>query len=164
VSHLAAAGHRRVAFLGDRPELYTTTERLTGYRTGLEAAALDYDDALVRVGLDELAAHAAALELLDLPEPPTALFSAQNLVSIGVLRALHERGVRDAIGHVGFDDVALSDLLTPALTVIAQDPYELGRAAADVLFERLDGDISPPRRVILPTRLVPRGTGEITPV
>ena len=117
----------------------------------------------MRVGLDELAAHAAALELLDLPEPPTALFSAQNFVSIGVLRALHERGVRDSIGHVGFDDVALSDLLAPALTVIAQDPYELGRAAAEVLFERLDGDTSPPRRVVLATRLVPRGSGEIGP-
>jgi LacI family transcriptional regulator len=163
VAHLVAAGHQRIAFLGDRPELYTTTERLTGYRTGLEAAGIDYDDALVRVGLDELAAHAAALELLDLPEPPTALFSAQNFVSIGVLRALHERGVRDVVGHVGFDDVALSDLLAPALTVIAQDPYELGRAAAEVLFERLDGDTSPPRRVVLPTRLVPRGTGEIVP-
>jgi LacI family transcriptional regulator len=80
-----------------------------------------------------------------------------------VLRALHERGVRESIGHVGFDDVALSDLLAPALTVIAQDPYELGRAAAEVLFERLDGDTSPPRRVVLATRLVARGSGEIGP-
>ena len=71
--------------------------------------------------------------------------------------------MRDSIGHIGFDDVALSDLLAPALTVIAQDPYELGRAAAEVLFERLDGDTSPPRRVVLPTRLVPRGSGEIVP-
>ncbi len=161
VAHLVAAGHRRIAFLGDRPELFTTTERLTGYRAGLEAAGIAYDDALIRVGLDELGAHAATLELLDQPEPPTALFSAQNFVSIGVLRALHERRVRDSIGHVGFDDVALSDLLAPALTVVAQDPYELGRAAAEVLFERLDGDTSPPRRVVLATRLVPRGSGEI---
>ncbi|HEX6022333.1 MAG TPA: LacI family DNA-binding transcriptional regulator [Solirubrobacter sp.] len=161
VAHLVAAGHRRIAFLGDRPELYTSSERLAGYRAGLEAAGIDYDDELVRVGLDELGAHAAALELLDLPQPPTALFSAQNLVTIGVLRALHERGVREAVAHVGFDDVALADLLAPALTVIAQDPYELGRAAAETLFERLDGDTSAPRRILLATRLVPRGTGEI---
>ena len=55
-------GHRRIAFLGDRPELFTTTERLAGYRTGLEASGIAYDDALIRVGLDELAAHAAALD------------------------------------------------------------------------------------------------------
>jgi LacI family transcriptional regulator len=161
VAHLVAAGHRRIAFLGDRPELFTTTERLTGYRNGLEVAGIGYDDALVRVGLNERAAHAAALELLDLADPPTALFSAQNLVSIGVLRALHERGARDVVGHVGFDDVALSDLLAPAFTVIAQEPYELGRTAAEMLFARLDGDVSLPRRVVLPTRLVPRGSGEL---
>jgi LacI family transcriptional regulator len=163
ISHLAAAGHRRIAFLGDRPELFTTAERLTGYRTGLAAQGIEYDDALVRVGLDERAGYTAALELLDAPEPPTAIFSAQNFVSIGVLRALHERERRETVGHVGFDDVALSDLLRPALTVIAQDPYELGRTAAGVLFERLDGDASPPRRVVLATRLVARGSGELPP-
>ncbi len=161
VEHLIAAGHRRIAFLGDRPELFTTSERLAGYRTGLERHGLAPEDALVRVGLDEHYAHDAARALLEGPAPPTALFSAQNFVSIGTLRALHELGARDTVGHVGFDDVALSDLLQPALTVIAQDPYELGRTAAEVLFGRLDGDTGPPRRVVLPTRLVARGSGEI---
>jgi len=161
VEHLIAAGHRRIAFLGDRPELFTTSERLAGYRTGLERHGLVPEDALVRVGLDEHYAHDAARALLEGPDPPTALFSAQNFVSIGTLRALHELGARETVGHVGFDDVALADLLQPALTVIAQDPYELGRTAAEVLFGRLDGDGGPPRRVVLETRLVARGSGEI---
>ena len=92
VEHLIAAGHRRIAFLGDRPELFTTSERLAGYRTGLERHGLAPEDALVRVGLDEHYAHDAALALLEGPDPPTALFSAQNFVSIGTLRALHELG------------------------------------------------------------------------
>ena len=163
VAHLAKAGHRRIAFLGDRPELFTAAQRLAGFRTGLAAHGIEADDALIRLGLDELGAEAATRDLLDAPDPPTALFSAQNFVSIGTLRTLHELGQRESVGHVGFDDLALSDLLRPALTVIAQDPYELGRAAAEVLFERLDGDDSAPRRVVLPTRLVVRGSGEIPP-
>jgi LacI family transcriptional regulator len=161
VSHLVKAGHRRIAFLGDRPELFTAAQRLAGYRTGLAAHGLEADDALIRLGLDELGAEATTRDLLSLPDPPTALFSAQNFVSIGTLRALHELGRRESVAHVGFDDLSLSDLLRPALTVIAQDPYELGRAAAEVLFERLDGDDGPPRRIVLPTRLVVRGSGEI---
>jgi LacI family transcriptional regulator len=161
ITHLFKAGHRRIALLGDRPELFTAAQRLAGYRTGLAAHGLEADDALIRLGLDELGAEAATRDLLSLPDPPTALFSAQNFVSIGTLRALHELGRRESVAHVGFDDLSLSDLLRPALTVIAQDPYELGRAAAEVLFERLDGDDSPPRRIVLPTRLVVRGSGEI---
>jgi LacI family transcriptional regulator len=161
IEHLIAAGHRRIAFLGDRPELFTTTERFAGYRAALERAGLALDEELVRLGLDERAAYAAARDLLALPKPPTALFSAQNFITIGVLRAAHELDVRGSVAHVGFDDVALSDLLAPALTVIAQDPYELGRVAAELVFSRLDGEGGPPRRVLLPTRLVPRGSGEL---
>ena len=92
VSHLVGAGHRRIAFLGDRPELFTAAERLAGYRTGLAAHGIEADEALVRLGLDELGADAATRDLLDSPDPPTALFSSQNFVSIGTLRALHELG------------------------------------------------------------------------
>jgi LacI family transcriptional regulator len=76
-----------------------------------------------------------------------------------VLRAL--AGNRDRPAVVGFDDFELADLLSPPVTVIAHDAAAVGRAAAELLFARLDGDGSPPRRVVLPVRLVPRGSGEV---
>jgi LacI family transcriptional regulator len=78
-----------------------------------------------------------------------------------VIRALRRRGLQHRVALVGFDDFLLADLLEPAVTVIAQDPATLGRTAAELLFQRLDGDASPSRHVVVPTRLIPRGSGEL---
>jgi LacI family transcriptional regulator len=164
VAHLAAAGHRRIGFLGDRPEIYTAAERRRGYREAIAAAGLPYDD---RIALDEILSaaggYAATRELLSGPEPPTALFSSQNLITIGAVRALVELGLHGRIALVGFDDVPLSDAVRPGLTVVAQDPGALGRAAAERLFARMDGDSSRAREVVLPVSLIERGSGEIPP-
>ena len=77
------------------------------------------------------------------PDPPTALFTSQNLVTLGALRALHHLGLQDQVAQVGFDDFALSDLLRPGITVLAQDPARIGAIAAERIFARLDGDTSP---------------------
>jgi LacI family transcriptional regulator len=164
VAHLVAAGHRRIGFLGDRPEIYTAAERLRGYREATAAAGLPYDD---RIVMDEILSttggYAATRELLSAPEPPTALFSSQNLITIGAVRALVELGLHGRIALVGFDDVPLSDAVRPGLTIVAQDPAALGRTAAERLFARLDGDSSPAREVVLPVSLIERGSGEIAP-
>jgi LacI family transcriptional regulator len=156
VEHLIAAGHRRIAFLGDRPQLATAAERLRGYREALAAQGLPVDPALIRMPADG-EAHA----LLTGAEPPTALFTAQNLITVEAVRTLHELGRAHDVALVGFDDVPLSDVVDPPLTVIAQDPIALGRTAAELLFARLDGDRGPTRRVVLPTRLIARGSGEL---
>jgi LacI family transcriptional regulator len=125
---------------------------------------LPVDDALVRLDLLTAdAATAAALALLDLAEPPTALFTAQNLVTIGALRALRQRGAHRRTALVGFDDVPLADLVEPGVTVIAQQPDTLGRQAAELLFERIGGFTGPGRSVVVPTGLVERGSGELPP-
>ncbi len=161
-AHLAAAGHRRIAFLGDRAEIFTASERLRGYRDALAAADIASDEALIRQDLrGEDAGYAAATELLRGPSPPTALFTSQNLVTMGAVRALHHLGLHTTIAHVGFDDVVMADALQPGLTVVAQDAPGLGRAAAELIFARLDGDDAPPRRVVLPTRMIERGSGEL---
>jgi LacI family transcriptional regulator len=102
-------------------------------------------------------------DLFALAEPPTALFTAQNLITTAALHTLRTLGLRDSVAVVGFDDFELADLLEPAVTVIAQDVAALGRTAAELLFARLDGDAAPYRRVIVPTRLIERGSGEIAP-
>jgi LacI family transcriptional regulator len=164
VSHLVAAGHRRIGFIGDRPVLSTAADRLRGYEQALARHAIDPDPALVRHVLDATAdAYRAARDLLEGDNPPTALFTSQNFVTIGAVRAVHELGLQNEIALVGFDDVVLGDVVRPGLTVVAQDPAAIGRAAAELLFARLDGDNGPSRRVVLPTTLIARGSGELPP-
>jgi LacI family transcriptional regulator len=98
--------------------------------------------------------------MLDLPDPPTAVFAAQNLLAVGVLAALRHRGAGQRIAVVGFDDLDLAEAVDPPLTVIAQDPEAIGRIGAEAVFAGLAG--SPMTKdVVLPVRLVIRGSGEI---
>jgi LacI family transcriptional regulator len=162
VAHLIAHGHRRIAFLGDRPEVHTAVERLRGYRAALADHHLAADPALVHQGLvAPEQSRAVTHALLGLSDPPTALFTSQNLITIGAVSALHALGRQRAVALVGFDDIALAEALDPALTVVAQDAGGLGRAAAERLFARLDFDDGPSRRLELPTRLIVRGSGEL---
>ena len=164
VRHLVAYGHRHIAFLGDLHTIWTARERHAGYQEGLAAEGVAYDESLVRYDVHGLeVAERVALELLDGPDPPTAVFSGQNLITAGVVRALRRRGAQHRVALVGFDDLLLADLIDPPVTVVAQDPAGLGRAAAELLFARLEGDAAPPRQLTVPTRLVPRGSGEIPP-
>jgi LacI family transcriptional regulator, galactose operon repressor len=164
VEHLIAAGHRRIGFLGDRPDVYTAAERLRGYRETLAQHGLAEDLDVVRHpqfrGVD---AYQTTCELLGRSNPPTAIFAAQNLISIGVIRALHALGLHDRVALVSFDDIVLADAVEPGITVMAQDPRALGRAAAELLFARLDGEDGPSRHVVLPTQLIQRGSGELAP-
>ncbi|WSQ10898.1 LacI family transcriptional regulator [Streptomyces sp. NBC_01231] len=162
VNHLLAAGHRRIAYVGDRASIPTAAQRFDGYRHALELAHIGCDDGIVRhTGSSEASAIAATEQLLSLPNPPTALFTSQNFVTIGAVRALRALGLQDTVAHVGFDDFPLADILSPGISVIAQDVEQLGRTAAEMLFSRLDGDASPTRTVTVPTRLIQRGSGEI---
>ena len=162
VRHLAAHGHRRIAFLGDLRSIWTAAERYLGYLEGLAAAGIQLDPRVVSHDVHGIeAAEQATLELLSTTEAPTALFTGQNLITIGAIRALQRLGLQHRVAMVGFDDILLADLLDPRVSVIAQDPATLGRTAAELLFARLDGDRSPPRHVLVPTRLVPRGSGEL---
>ncbi len=164
VAHLHAAGHRRIAFLGDRLRIYTAAERLRGHREALRELGLAEEPALVRTGLASTeAAETAVREVLDVPVPPTALLTSQNLVTIGAIRALRGLGLQHAVALVGFDDLALGDMLDPSVTVIAQDPTEIGRTAARLLFERIDGYAGPARTITLPTELRVRGSSHPGP-
>lgn len=161
VAHLLAHGHRRIAFVGDRPaRLHTRSERLHGYRAALAEAGAAFDAALTAEAHDPAAAAAAVRRLLAAPDPPTAVFAANNLASLGVVTALAEGGRRD-VALVGFDDLPLSGVLEPGLTVIAQDPAALGGTAAELALRRLDGEPSPAAARTVPVRLIARGSGEL---
>ncbi|MFJ6015400.1 LacI family DNA-binding transcriptional regulator [Streptomyces sp. NPDC092952] len=160
VAHLIAHGHRRIGFIGDQPHIHTATERLRGYRAALADAGTEAGDAWVSLGpTDPARVRAAAERMLSGPEPVTAIFAGNNRVTVTVVRVLAELERRVAL--VGFDDIELADLL--GITVVSQDAAAAGRTAAEHLFRRLDGAGHAPARVELPTRLVPRGSGELPP-
>ncbi|MFE0045495.1 LacI family DNA-binding transcriptional regulator [Streptomyces albireticuli] len=162
VAHLVAHGHRRIGFLGDQPHIHTATERLRGYRAAMADAGLPVDDAWVSLGTTAPErVRREAERMLGGPRPVTALFAGNNRVTVTVVRVL--AAARRPVALVGFDDFELADLLSPGVTVVAQDAARLGRTAAERLFRRLDGVLEPPRRVELPTRLVVRGSGELPP-
>jgi LacI family transcriptional regulator len=161
VAHLVARGHRRIGFIGDLPtRLWTRRERLAGYRDALAAAGLPYDRALIANAHDPAGAAQAVTRLLALPAAPTALLSGNNVMTTGVVAELARSGRKD-VAVVAFDDVPMAEILEPALTVVAQDPVSMGESAGRTAVERLEGDRSRARTVTVPTRLIPRGSGEL---
>lgn len=153
VAHLAAEGHERIAFLGHPMRTHTARERLRGYREALEQAGVAADEqALVRGDLASAeAAEHAALELFALQAPPTALFTTNNRLTVGAMRAARRRGHRVAL--VGFDPVDFADLTDVPFTVVGYDAERLGQTAADLITSRIAGESGPPRRRIIPTHL-----------
>jgi LacI family transcriptional regulator len=163
-SHLIAAGHTRIGFLGDRSRIFTATERLRGYRDALSRHGIAYDETLVRMELhDSGAASQATGDVLAVDDPPTALFTAQNLITIGAVERLRSLDRHRTVALVGFDDLPLADAVEPGLTVVAQDADQLGRLTAERLFARLDGGLGPTAQVVVPTTLIARGSGELAP-
>jgi LacI family transcriptional regulator len=160
IRQLLDRGHCRIAYLGDRRDIWTAQERYAGYVAALAARGIRPIPAYVKHGVRSSAQAADAVrELLALPDPPSALFSGNNVMTIGAVGALGDDGARVAL--IGFDDFPLAERVSPAVTVVAQDPIGLGAHAAALLFSRIDGDRSSARTVVLQTRLVRRGSGEI---
>lgn len=162
VAHLIGGGHRRIGFIGDHPYIHTATERLRGYREAMADAGLPVAPSWVRLGsTSPERVREAARAMLAGPDPVTAVFAGNNRVTVTVVRVLAGHPVPVAL--VGFDDFELADLLRPGVTVVAQDAAALGRVATDRLFQRLAGAVLPAARIELPTRLIPRGSGELPP-
>ena len=155
--HLIEHGHRRVAFIGDNEQLYTTLKRLDGYRQAVKHAGIEE---ICQLGVSDVAsAMKATNQILELPEPPTAIFTMNNLITVGAFQALRRSkvSVPEQVALIGFGDFALASELVPSLTLVRQPSAELGRIAATFLLERLDGYTpSEVRRTVLPTTLVVR--------
>lgn len=159
---LLDAGHRRVAYLGNVGSVSTGQRRFAGFTAAMESRGLSVDGSLVRRGQQDVrAAQAAMDELLDLDDPPTAVFCANNRNTVGALKAIGARmassrppAVTPAI--VSFDNFELAELMPTAVTVIDHDAHLLGRECAQLLFSRRapGGEQLPTRRIEMETRVV----------
>ncbi|WP_026874304.1 LacI family DNA-binding transcriptional regulator [Jiangella gansuensis] len=155
--HLIGLGHRRVSVITGPPDLVCSQQRLDGYRAALGRAGIAVDDTLIRYG--DFRADGGAREvaaLLDLPEPPTAVFAGSDLQATGVYAEAHRRGLRipDQLSVVGFDDVALCEWVSPALTTVRQPLTEMARIAIRTVLDR--PGTGQPLRIELATTLVTR--------
>jgi LacI family transcriptional regulator len=157
--HLIELGHRRIACIAAGSDLSPSAERVTGYRDTLAAHGLAYDPDLVAPGDFQFASgYRAAQQLLDLPQPPTAVFACNDLMAVGCISAATARGLRvpQDLAVVGFDDVKLASFTNPPLTTVAQPKREIGRLAMEMLLARMRDPDAPPHSVRLDTRLVIR--------
>jgi len=160
VEYLLRLGHRRVAAITGLPHISTTHERIQGYRWALEAAGQPLDPDLMRTGNSRLeGGYQAALALLRLSRRPTAIFATNNVMAIGLMRAVAEQGLRcpEDLSVACFDDFEWASVFRPRLTTVAQPTYDMGAKAADLLFTRLEGTLSgDPQEVVLSPSLVIR--------
>ena len=164
VRHLIERGHSRIAFVGGYSLLSTAQERFAGYLEAMAEAGHQVRPEWVhRDAQDVEDAERVVAGLFELTHQPTAIFGAQNLISMGAVRALRHSGLQDRVALVGFDDFTLADMLQPGVTVVAQDPRAMGRMAADLVFARMADPSLPTHMHIVPSRLIMRGSGEIAP-
>jgi LacI family transcriptional regulator len=162
VEHLVGLGHRRIGLISGPLDTTPGRGRHEGFIAALEHAGIEFDETHVQQGdFRQEGGYQAALRLLALQPPLTAIFAANNLMSIGALRALHDMGVSvpGDVSFIGFDDHALAELLAPPLTVIDRPTEEQGALAMRLLLNRLSGATTDqPRRIVLDTALRARGS------
>jgi LacI family transcriptional regulator len=161
IEHLHELGHDRIATINGPTQTRVGMDRLMGYRQALGRLGLPYRDDYVRDGDFYFESGSIAMqELLSLPEPPTAVFAASDLMAAGAIRAVEQAGlaVPADIAVVGFDDIQLAAMMQPALTTIRQNKLGLGSAAAEALLRMIERDGAPPPGITLPVELVVRAS------
>jgi len=159
VSHLIADGHRRIGAVVGVSDATTGRERMEGYVQALTTHGIEVSpDLTIQVLPKEREGYEATQKLLGLPHPPTAIFTGNNLLTIGALKAIQARNltIPDDVALTGFDEMRWTSLIRPGLTVIEQPTYELGRTAAELLLKRLEDPSRSTREVILKGKLLVR--------
>ncbi|NUS17713.1 MAG: LacI family DNA-binding transcriptional regulator [Streptomyces sp.] len=157
--HLVGLGHRRIAVIGGPPHRLASRARVDGYRSALEEAGLPYDPELVRYGdFTNEPAHRHALDLLRLPDPPTAVFAGSDQQALGTYRAAATLGLRVPadVSVVGFDDLAFADWVTPRLTTVRTPLADMAALAAGMVLQLIGGGRPASTRVEVASELVVR--------
>lgn len=161
-SHLIEKGHEHIGLIEGRMQVSTSRERRRGFLDALAAAGIAVRKDLMRVGdFRQESGRLLAGELLELRKPPTALFVFNNLMTVGALAAVHQRGLKvpKDVAILGFDDLPWAESLDPPLTVVRQPAYDVGRQAMELLLKRIMEPTRPPVTVrLLPELVIRRST------
>lgn len=157
--YLIELGHRRIGLIAGLRTLASAIERLEGYKSALSDHAIPVQDEYITQGdFHEAGGYAAAQQLLDLPERPTAIFASNDLSAFGAMEAIRERGlsIPEDVSIVGFDDIPQASVTYPKLTTIRQPLFQMGRSAVTLLLEHLAYPSDEMHQITLETRLVVR--------
>jgi LacI family transcriptional regulator len=160
-SHLIQLGHNRIAIINGPLVFTTARDRQAGYEQALREAGIAIDERLVvHSDFRQSGGYTGMRQLLELPSPPTAVFTGSNLLTLGALQAIHERHltIPNDIAIVGFDDLPWATSLRPPLTTVAQPSFDVGRTAAELLMARVREPDLPRRQVMLETKLIIRSS------
>lgn len=161
VDYLAKAGYKRIAYISGLPNIPSSQQREKGYLDALAENGLQIDRELVKYGdSSHVSGVNLCQELLNLPSPPDALFTGNNLITLGALETIHKKGLKipKEIAIVGFDDMYWSISLNPPLTAVRQPAYEIGKLAAEQLIIRINDPKRPAVSMILKTELMIRSS------
>jgi LacI family transcriptional regulator/LacI family repressor for deo operon, udp, cdd, tsx, nupC, and nupG len=159
VEHLLKSGYKRIAYIAGKPEIPSSRYRELGYIEALEKFGMPIDKEYIKYGDSK---HESGIllcdELLSLPKPPDAIFTGNNLITLGALETIHRRGlvIPDDVAIVGFDDMYWSNSLNPPLTAVRQPAYEIGKRAAELLIQRISDPTRPAIQMTLNTQLMVR--------
>jgi DNA-binding LacI/PurR family transcriptional regulator len=157
--HLLSLGHTRIGAISGPPDYLCSRARVDGYRSALERAGARFDENLVRHGdFMHEGGFLCGSELLALDEPPTAIFAGSDQQALGVYEAARQRGLRipQDLSVVGFDDLPAARWVSPPLTTIRQPLADMGRVAAEMLGDLIEGVPLRSQRVELSTELIVR--------
>ena len=141
VDHLAKKGFKRIAHISGLPTIPSSRLRLRGYKDALEENGLQFNQELVRSGdSSHISGIKLCEELLSLPEKPDAIFTGNNLITLGALETIHkhELNIPNDIAIIGFDDMYWSNSLNPPLSAVRQPAYEIGKRAGELLIQRIN--------------------------
>ncbi|ESY87583.1 LacI family transcriptional regulator [Mesorhizobium australicum] len=162
ITYLIDLGHRRIGYITGTSDISPMHDRMTGYCEALQAAGLPVAEELVRSGnFHEIDGYNATMQLLSLHDRPSAIFSANNPMVIGTMKAIRDIGLScpEDISVACFDDFPWSDVFQPQLTTVAQPVQAIGEQAANLLLDRLAGNRdAPPRKLVLKGRLMIRNS------
>ena len=159
VEYLIGLGHKRIAHIAGLSHIPTTVERIEGYMAAMAKYGVEVDPALVRYSRSDYESGAEIMqELLDLGAPPTAVFTANNLLTLGALKTIHDNGlaIPSDISIVGFDDMYWSGSLNPPLTAVQQSGYDIGHKATELLLQRIGKSGGHSTNIIFETKLIER--------
>jgi LacI family transcriptional regulator len=160
-SHLIQLGHSRIAIINGPAVFTTVRDRQAGYEQAFREAGIVIDERLVvYTDFRQSGGYSGMQQLLELADPPTAVFAGSNLLTLGALQAIHEHHltIPDEIAIVGFDEMPWAMSLRPPLTTVAQPTLDLGRTAAELLMARVREPGLPRRQVVLETKLIVRSS------